>query len=150
MLIRDILQMKGAAIHAIAPGEPLSEAVQQMVALDIGSLLVMEGNAILGILTQHDILKAMARCGCDLSTIPVKEVMTEKVYAGKPEDSVDEVRGVMTEHHFSHLPVLEGDRLLGLISFHDVAKAALKEAAFENMLLKRYIKNWPEEEEASS
>lgn len=148
MVINDILQMKGAAIHAIDPREPLSEAVQKMVALDIGALLVMEGNAIVGIVAQHDVLKAMARCRCDLTTIPVKDVMTEKVLTGKPDDSVDYVRGVMTEHHFSHLPIIEGGKLLGLISFHDVAKAALKEAAFENMLLKRYIKNWPEEEQA--
>lgn len=149
MIIRDILQTKGsAAIHAIPPDHPLSEAVQEMVARNIGSLLVMEGSRLLGIITQHDVLKSLAQCRCDLTTIAVKEMMTEKVFVGKPEDSVDYVREVMTEHHFSHLPVMNGDQLLGLISFHDVAKAAHKETAFENMLLKRYIKNWPEEEQA--
>lgn len=149
MIISDILQTKGSAtIHAIPPDHPLSEAVQEMIALNIGSLLVMESGRLLGIVTQHDVLKALARCRCDLTTIAVKEMMTKKPFVGKPDDSVDYVRGVMTEHHFSHLPVMDGDNLLGLISFHDIAKAALKAAAFENMLLKRYIKHWPEEEQA--
>ena len=146
MIIRDILDMKGAKLHAISPDQPLSEAVHLMMALDIGSLLVMEGEHLAGIITPHDILRALDHCRCDLTTVPVKEVMTQNLYIGSPEDTVDDVRGVMTENHISHLPVMEDHKLVGLISFHDVAKAALKATAFENMLLKRYIKNWPEEE----
>jgi CBS domain-containing protein len=146
MIIRDILDMKGAKLHTISPAQALSEAVHQMMALDIGSLLVMEGDRLAGIITPHDVLRALDNCRCDLTTVPVREVMTQNLYIGSPDDTVDDVRGVMTENHISHLPVMENHKLVGLISFHDVAKAALKATAFENMLLKHYIKNWPEEE----
>lgn len=146
MIIRDILDMKGGSIHAITPDQPVSEAVHKMVSLNIGSLLVIEGENLLGIITPHDVLRALDACRCDLTTVAVKEMMTSTLHTGTPDDSVDDVRGIMTEHHFSHLPVLENGKLIGLISFYDVAKMALKEASFENMLLKRYIKNWPEEE----
>ena len=66
---------------------------------------------------------------------------------GSPGDSIDQLREVMTKNHVRYLPVREGDKLLGVISFHDVAKSVIKETSFENRLLKRYIKNWPEGEE---
>ena len=148
MIIRDILDMKGGAIHAIAPDRPVSEAVHEMVRRNIGSLLVMEGDTLLGIITPHDVLRALDACRCDLTAVAVKDTMTKAPITGTPEDSVDDVRGILTEHHFSHLPVLENGKPVGLISFYDVARMALKEASFENMLLKRYIKNWPEEDQA--
>ena len=67
---------------------------------------------------------------------------------GSPGDSIDHLREVMTKNHVRYLPVREGDKLLGVISFHDVAKSVIKETSFENRLLKRYIKNWPEEQQA--
>ena len=65
---------------------------------------------------------------------------------GSPDDSIDQLREVMTQNHVRYLPVREADKLLGVISFHDVAKSVIKETSFENRLLKRYIKNWPEDE----
>ena len=66
---------------------------------------------------------------------------------GSPGDSIDHLREVMTKNHVRYLPVREGEKLLGVISFHDVAKSVIKETSFENRLLKRYIKNWPGDEE---
>jgi CBS domain-containing protein len=70
-------------------------------------------------------------------------MVTEPVVASA-EDSVDYARDVMTKSHIGHLPIFDGNKLLAIISFHDVARACLKEAKFENSLLKRYIKHWPE------
>ena len=148
MIIRDILTMKGkTVIHSIGPEQTVPEAVSKMVELDVGSLVVLEGGQLAGVVTPRDVLKAAHAHGCDLAKITVGQVMSRDPIVAGPDDTFDYVRGVMTENHISHLPVMEGDKLVGVISFYDVAKACVKAVHFENALLKRYIKNWPEEEE---
>lgn len=145
MIIREILTLKGAGeICSISPEQPVAEAVRLMVEHDVGSLVVKGKDRMVGLITERDVLRAVNEKGGDMSSLKVSELMTTEPIIGCPEDTVDYLRGVMTEHRISHLPVVEGDALLGVISFHDVAKACLKEASFENRLLKRYIKNWPE------
>lgn len=144
MIVRDILTVKGGDIYSTTPSESLGHAVRLMVENDIGSLVVKEGDTMVGLITERDVLRELVRHGCNLTTLLVSDLMiTEPIIAGL-DDTVDYVRGVMTEHRISHMPVLQDDRLLGIISFHDVAKACLREASFENLLLKRYIKHWPE------
>jgi hypothetical protein len=75
----------------------------------------------------------------------VKDIMTEKPVCGSPEDSLESLRATMNKDHIRYLPVKEGDKLLGVISFHEVANAVIRETTFHNRLLKSYIKNWPEE-----
>ena len=82
----------------------------------------------------------------NLGDLPVSAVMVHDPLVCAPEDTSESVRDRMTQQHVRYVPVVEGGRLLGVISFHDIAKAAIKEASFENRLLKRYIKNWPEQE----
>lgn len=145
MIIRDILTVKkGGEIFGIAPDRPLTEAVNVMVQHDVGSLVVTGKADMVGLITERDVLRVLRERGCDISNVKISEVMTVEPIIGHPDDTVDYVRGVMTENRISHLPVMDGDRLLGIISFHDVAKACLSEASFENKLLKRYIKHWPE------
>jgi CBS domain-containing protein len=145
MIISDILSVKGnAEIFSIESNQLLPEAVMQLVDRDVGSLVVMERGAMVGIITERDILKIMRSKGCDIKEVKVSEVMSAEPIFGNPNDTVDYVRGVMTENRISHLPVMDGDNLLGIISFHDVAKACMSEAKFENRLLKRYIRHWPE------
>jgi len=76
--------------------------------------------------------------------VQVSEVMEKEPLVATPDDTVDYARDAMTKSHTSHLLILEGTQLSGVMSFHDVARACLKEANFENALLKRYIKHWPE------
>lgn len=145
MIIRDILKVKTRnAIHSIEPEGMLNEAVALMVQHDVGSLAVMRGERLLGLITFREVLAALHRRGGNLAGTQVTDVMVREPFFGSPEDTVDYVRGVMTENHVRYLPVMEGDRLLGVISFHDVAKACINQADFENKMLKRYIKNWPE------
>ena len=146
MVIREILALKGGATFSTAPEKPLAEAIQQMVERSIGSLIVLDdAGKMIGIITERDILRAVHKYSFDLSQHKVQDIMTTRLIIGGPEDTVDQVRGMMTENHIRHLPVLEGDTLLGVLTFHDVAKACLNEASFQNKLLKGYIKNWPEE-----
>ncbi|MEO7728641.1 MAG: CBS domain-containing protein [Burkholderiales bacterium] len=144
MIIRDILSMKGGSIFSMAPDGKVSGAVGMMVKNDIGSLVVMDGGRMIGMLTFREVLKALDAQGGDLADVRIREVMVADPIIGNPDDTLDNLREVMTKNHIRYLPILDGDRLLGVISFHDVAKSVIKETSFENRLLKRYIKNWPE------
>jgi CBS domain-containing protein len=148
MLIRDILNMKGGAIFSIAPDGKVADAVSMMVKHDIGSLVVMAGGRMTGMLTFREVLQAVDAQRGNLADLRVINVMAADPICGNPNDSLDHLREVMTKNHVRYLPVKDGEQLLGVISFHDVAKSVIKETSFENRLLKRYIKNWPEADEA--
>ena len=147
MIIRDILGLKGSTIFSIEPEGLLSDAVKTMVSNDIGSLVVMKNGAMIGMLTFREVLSELNVRGGNLGDAQVGAVMVKEPITGNPTDSVDHLREVMLNNHIRYLPVAEGAQLLGVISFHDVAKAVIKQTNFENRLLKRYIKNWPEDEE---
>lgn len=147
MIIREILAFKGGTTFSTSPEKPVMEAIQQMVERSIGSLIVLDdAGKMIGIITERDILRAVHKYTSGLSKYKVSDLMTSRLIVGGPEDTVDQVRGMMTENHIRHLPVVEGDNLLGVITFHDVAKVCLNEASFENKLLKRYIKHWPDQQ----
>lgn len=144
MQIREILTLKSADIHSIAPTDSVSSAVEKLVGLGVGSLVVLKEGEMVGLLTERDVVKALVKQGCDLQNTEVSTVMESEPVVASADDSVDYARDVMTKSHIGHLPILEGNKLFAIISFHDVARASLKEAKFENSLLKRYIKHWPE------
>ena len=147
MIIRDILNKKGGRIFSIAPDGRVADAVKLMVEQDIGSLVVLDGERMAGMLTFREVLIGLNASGGNLADLRVKSLMVADPVCGSPEDSIEQLREVMTQNHVRYLPVREGEKLLGVISFHDVAKSVIKETSFENRLLKRYIKNWPEADE---
>jgi len=98
-------------------------------------------------LTFREVLKALDAKGGNLADLRLRDIMVGDPVCGSPGDTLDEVREVMTKNHVRYLPVTEEGRLLGVISFHDIAKAVIKETSFENRLLKRYIKSRPETDE---
>jgi CBS domain-containing protein len=147
MIIRDILGLKGSTIFSIAPEGKLADAVATMVTNDIGSLVVMKDGVMVGMLTFREILGELKQRGGNLGDAQAGAVMVKNPITGNPADSVDHLREVMLTNHVRYLPVTEGAELLGVISFHDVAKAVIKQTNFENRLLKRYIKNWPEDDD---
>jgi CBS domain-containing protein len=149
MIIRDILNMKGGAIFSAAPDSRVADAVGLMVKNDIGSLVVMSGGRMTGMLTFREVLKALDAQHGNLADLRLQDVMVSDPVCGSPADTLEEVREVMTKNHVRYLPVTEGGKLLGVISFHDIAKAVIKETSFENRLLKRYIKNRPEADDAA-
>ena len=144
MIIRDILNMKGGQIFSIAPDGRVADAVRLMVEQDIGSLVVLDGERMAGMLTFREVLIGLNANGGNLGDLRVKSLMVAEPVCGSPDDSIDRLRAVMTKNHVRYLPVSDAEKLLGVISFHDVAKSVIKETSFENRLLKRYIKNWPE------
>jgi CBS domain-containing protein len=146
MIIRDILNLKGNVLFSIAPSGKVAEAVRIMAANDIGSLVVMENGKMTGMLTFREVLKALDAQSGNLDELMVANIMARDPIFGQPGDSLEHLREVMLQHHIRYLPVQDGEKLLGVISFHDVAKALLRETNMENRLLKRYIKDLPEAE----
>jgi len=144
MLIRDILNVKGGAIHTIHASQPLSAALALMVRLDIGSLVVVEEAGMAGLLTFREVLRALDAPQASLSRTMVREIMDPDPVCGRLSDTIDDLRQIMTDRHIRYLPVKEGDKLVGIISFHDVAKAVILETGMENRLLRRYIESQSE------
>ena len=144
MMIRDILKLKGGALYTIGPAESLRSAVSLMVRHDVGSLVVTEAGRMVGMLTFREVLKALDAAD---AAIAVREVMVSDPICGSPGDTIDELRELMTREHVRYLPVKNGETLVGVISFHDVAKAIIKQTSMENRLLKRYIESEPAETE---
>ena len=149
MLVKDILKLKGAQIFSIGPDALLPQAVGLMVERDIGSLLVMEKGKMVGLLTFREVLAAVNRHRGDIHEVPVEQVMVKEPICANPDESVDQMRSIMTDQHIRYLPIMEKGALIGVLSFHDVAKAVLHSVNFENKLLKQYIKDWPEGDKAS-
>jgi CBS domain-containing protein len=148
MIIRDIIKMKGGNVFSIGPEGRASEALNVMVKNDIGSLVVLDGGRLAGMLTFREILKALDARNGSLAGLKVADVMIANPVCGSPEDSLESLREMMNKDHIRYLPVTEGDKLLGVISFHDVANAVIKEVTLHNRMMKSYIKNWPEQESA--
>jgi len=148
MIIRDILNMKGGAIFRIAAEERVCDAVSMMVKHDIGSLVVNDSERMIGMLTFREVLKAVDAQSGNLADLRVRDVMVANPVSAGPTDTIAQLRIVMTQQHVRYLPITEAGKLLGVISFHDVAKAVINETSFENRLLRRYIKNTPDTDDA--
>lgn len=146
MIIRDILNLKGSTIFSIPPDGRVADAVATMVQNDIGSLVVMTGGKMTGMLTFREVLRGIDAQRGNLGDLPVHDVMVKDPVTCNPDDTSEMLREVMAAQHVRYVPVLDNGNLLGVISFHDIAKSVIKEASFENRLLKRYIKNWPDDE----
>ena len=144
MLVRDVLSLKGSTIYSIDSAEPLQQAVKLMVDHDVGSLVVTQTERMVGMLSFREVLRALNGKAA-IADMRVRDVMVADPVCGKPADTIDDLRDLMMRNHMRYLPVKEGDQLLGIVSFHDVAKAVIKETSMENRLLKRYIESEPAE-----
>ena len=147
MLVSEILAIKGKVLFTIAPNRSIAEAVEIMNEQDVGSLVVFSRGAMVGMLTFRQVLQAVQKGGADWQALTVDEVMLRDPLAASPNMEMDELRRLMVEQHQRYLPVMEEHTLLGVVSFHDVAKAVLEEQSFENRMLKNYIRNWPASED---
>lgn len=140
MLVRDILRKKGSHVVTIEAHRTVQDAIQALVENNIGALLVTSGDdQLVGIFTERDILREAATRSDQLNETLVGDVMTRSVVIGVPEDTIEYVMGIMTHNRIRHLPVLEEDKLVGIVSIGDVVNAQLRETEFENRLLKDYI-----------
>jgi len=143
MQIKEILRVKGTRLLSIAADGRAADAVKIMAEENLGSLVVMEGGRMLGMLTFHEVLQALHKGKGSLDDARVGDIMVREPVTATPEMEVNDLRRTMLETGARYLPVLDAGKLIGVISFRDVAKAVLEEQDFENRMLKGYIKNWP-------
>lgn len=141
MQLKDILRAKGSNVHVISPSATLSDVVTRLVSCNCGSLVVVSDEDVIGIITERDILCARANKNESLNDMTVEATMTRDVIKAHPDDEVNSVMGLLTEKRIRHLPVLENNRLAGMISIGDVVKAQYDHLQMENHFLKNYIQS---------
>jgi len=143
MQVKEILRVKGSRLLSIEPAGRAVDAVGTMARENLGSLVVLEQGRMVGMLSFHELLRAMATRNGNLGDLKVSDIMVRDPVTAAPEMEVNDLRRTMLESGARYLPVMQDGKLLGVISFRDVAKAVLEEQDFENKMLKGYIKNWP-------
>jgi len=143
--IRDILRYKGSEVTTITADRTALEAVMLLVERNIGSVVVVSGDRPIGILTERDILRLSARAPNKLDTFTVGGVMTRDLVTATSRDDHREAMDLMTTRRIRHLPVLDGEKLAGLVSIGDLVNACRQEAEEENHHLRGYIQGVPAE-----
>ena len=141
MTVSAILKEKGGDVIAIGSGETISAAAAMLAERRIGAVLVREGEGpIDGILSERDIVRALAEEGPAVLDKPVRHIMTRNVKRCAPGDTVEHVMGLMTEGRFRHLPVCDGDALVGFISIGDVVRRRIGEVEKESREMRDYVR----------
>ena len=136
MSIEGILRRKGTEVTTIAPEASTKSAVDWLRAKNIGALVVASGNAVLGLISEREIVHAFSRYGETAASMPVKEIMQYGVTTVSPDESVNRVMNLMTRHRVRHMPVLRGGNLSGIVSIGDVVKYRLEELELETNVLR--------------
>lgn len=137
--VAQVLRSKGHQVWSVAPDTSVFEALRKMADHGVGALLVMDGNALAGIVSERDYARKVILMGRASRDTPVRDVMSEDLVTVTPESTMQDCMARMTEHHIRHLPVLRDGMVIGLVSIGDVVKATISEQAFLIDQLQRYI-----------
>ena len=138
-LVWQVLESKGHDVWTIAPDATVFQALQLMADKDIGALLVLDGSQVVGVFSERDYARKVVLQGKDCTNTPLRDVMSSRVLYVRLDQSVDDCMALMTDKHIRHLPVVDGDRLVGLISIGDVVKSLISEQVFVITQLENYI-----------
>ena len=141
MAVKKILNEKGTYAPTILPEALVSDVISALEADDVGALVVsVDGDQINGIISERDLVRHMAKAGAGIMKMKVRDVMTVKVAVCTPEDSIKDAMGIMESRHIRHLPVLENEKLVGIISQRDVMQHRLKETELETNVLRDHVR----------
>ncbi len=145
MLVREVLEKKGREVIAVRPATRLVEAMRILIDHKISCLVILdEAQQLVGIVSDKDIFKAIYHGLDDFQKHTVGELMTTELIVGLSEDDINYISGLMTENRIRHVPIVEREKLVGLISIGDVVKSQMKDMEIENRYLKAYIDgNYP-------
>ena len=136
MSIESILRRKGTDVTTIAPEASVKSATDWLRTKKIGALVVTSGNAVLGLISEREIVHAFSRYGERAGSMSVKEIMQHDSTTVSPDESVNRVMKLMTHHRVRHMPVLHGGKLAGIVSIGDVVKHRLEELELETNVLR--------------
>ncbi len=134
-----LLESKGTQVWSIPPNATVYDALRLLAERDIGALLVIQGEQLVGILSERDYARKVILKGKSSMKTAVSEIMTERVVVITPQNTVEEAMAVMTEKHLRHLPVVEGEKVVGVVSIGDLVKAKIADQRFIIEQLERYI-----------
>lgn len=134
-----LLQLKGNSVWFIEPEATVFEALELMAQKAVGALMVMKNGQVYGIFSERDYARKVDLAGKSSRETPVREVMTERVIYVRPDQTIEDCMAIMTNRRFRHLPVLDGDELVGVISIGDVVKDIISEQEFMIEQLTNYI-----------
>jgi len=137
--VKQLLEGKTTRLLSISPDASVFEALQLMAAKDVGALVVLDGERLAGIFSERDYARKVVLVGKFSKETAVREIMTAKVLCVRPEQTVDQCMALMTEHRIRHLPVLDGSKVIGVISIGDVVKELLSEQQVIISQLESYI-----------
>ncbi len=137
--VASILEAKGRSVWSVAPDALVFEALEKLAQHDVGALLVMEGDRLVGIVSERDYARKVILLGRRSNEAKVREIMTAEVLTITPENSVEDCMGLMTERRIRHLPVVEEGKVAGLVSIGDIVKAIISDQEQVIEQLERYI-----------
>ena len=137
--VRQLLDRKGREIFSVQPQVPVLEAIRAMADHHVGALLVMQGEALAGIVSERDYARKVILRGRSSADTPVRDIMTTSVITVQPDASVQECMQLMTDRRVRHLPVTEGSRVIGMVSIGDLVKAVIAEQQQHIEQLENYI-----------
>ena len=137
--LQEILRAKGHDVWTISPDAVVYEALSLMAEKNVGALVVVEGPRVVGIISERDYARNVILQGKSSRETPVKDIMTSRVYYARPKQTALECMALMTDKHVRHVPVLEDDRLVGVISIGDAVKTIIEEQAFVIQRYEEYI-----------
>jgi CBS domain-containing protein len=137
--VKKVLQQKGSLVHTIEPEASVLDALRKMGENNIGSLVVVEGGKPVGIFTERDNALRVGMLDINCNNIAIKDVMTKELITITPSHTVNECMTLMTDNHIRHLPVLENDKLVGMISIGDIVKDVIEELEFTIEQMEKYI-----------
>jgi CBS domain-containing protein len=137
--IKQILDTKGYTVWSIHPQESVFAAIKQMAEKEVGALVVLEGDRVVGIISERDYARKVALKGRSSRETAVRDIMTPDVIYVRLDQSIEECMTIVTERRIRHLPVLDGGRLVGIISIGDLVKVIIAEQQFIIEQLEHYI-----------
>jgi CBS domain-containing protein len=137
--VRQLLTENGKPVCSIHPDATVFDAIQKMDENDIGSLIVMEDEKLVGIVTERHYARNVVLKGKTSPTTPVRDIMERQVTCARPEQAVEECMALMTDRRVRHLPVLEGDEVVGIVSIGDLVKSIIKDQKFIIEQLEHHI-----------
>ena len=140
MHVSSVLRQKGADVARVGPDQTIAETAALLSERRIGAALVLAPSGdVLGVISERDIVRGIAANGQNCLTLTVRSLMTENVISCGPDDKLDDIMSMMTEHRIRHLPVMDGGRLAGIISIGDVVKNRVAEIEMESKAMREYI-----------
>ncbi len=139
MRIADVLKNKGAGVLTIAPDTLVSDLLSGLVTRNVGAMVVVGPNGLVGIVSERDVVRMLHEYGAGALNRPVADIMTSAVVTCSPDDSVDSLSGLMTTHRVRHVPVVENGQLAGIVSIGDVVKTRMEALQAEREQLEAYI-----------